>query len=130
MNSNVLVGETFEQTKELEGFPYNAVGHHWRVDNVSGKYTILKRGTVGLGVTEQELEDYFKPSVEPYDNSYSNNYDDGVEDVEVVEDDEYDEEYDEEYDNSDTIDEDNLEVEETKQESKFRSFLRKFKLSK
>lgn len=102
------IGQTYEQTKALDGFPYNAVGEEWNVNNVQGKYIILKHEGIGLGVTEQELKEHFK-LVEG-----AQSYDDGVD-----EEDNEEEECD---------DEEEVEVEDdsdNKQVGKFKSFLRK-----
>lgn len=71
------IGQGYEQTKPLDGFPYNAVGEIWVVNNIQGKYIILKNSRVGLGVNEQELKEHFKldTSYSDYDN---NDYDDEV----------------------------------------------------
>ncbi|EJW13912.1 hypothetical protein M5X00_26105 [Paenibacillus alvei] len=105
-----IKGQSYEQTKAIDGFPYNAVGEIWCVNNMQGKYTILKHEGIGLGVDENELKEHFK--LVGY--SYSN--DNGEEEC-----DEYEEEEEEEYDDEDHQDEDA----DNKQISKFKSFLRK-----
>lgn len=113
----------YKQTKELDGFPYNSVGEQWNVSNINGKYTILKNNGIGLGVTEQELEEHFE-LVSYQDNLDSDSYDDEYE--------EYDYDDEDEYDNDEVIDEEYYQEDESKnkQVSKFKSFLQKIGLTK
>ncbi|WP_186786223.1 hypothetical protein [Paenibacillus agilis] len=111
------IGQSYKQTKELDGFPFNAVGETWRVKNMQGKYIVLRNEGVGLGVSEEELKEHFKLVG---DYSYDSDYD-VSEDCE----DEYEE------DEHERDDEEDEEVEEDSEEvSRFKSFLRKIGLSK
>jgi len=42
------------------GFPYNEVGGVWKVNSIYEKTIVLKRGPVGLGVNEDELNKHFR----------------------------------------------------------------------
>ncbi|PPA87677.1 hypothetical protein C4A75_00205 [Brevibacillus laterosporus] len=59
---NIKVGMEFEQTTEIRGFPYNRINELWKVREVE-EGNILLGGVpanLTLGVTEEELNKYFK----------------------------------------------------------------------
>lgn len=104
------IGQIYEQIKVLDGFPYNSVGSKWFVKDLQGKYIVLKCGSVGLGVNDEELKEHFKIF---YDEI--NHNDDYVND---------DEDEGEVYDGEETANN----IEEELKTSKFKSFLRRIGL--
>lgn len=119
---NVNTYDLFEQVKGLDGFPYNAVGSTWEVNKIEGKYIILKRGSIGLGVTEEELEEHFKlaKQYESEDHNVEVHEEEDEEDQDDQDEDDW-----EDYEKNEEYDDDS----DNKQVSKFKSFLRKIGFS-